>query len=194
MSRPMGATRLRVIPLTLPTANDYIARWHRHHGVMPGGFAWWAVGAVDDKGQIVGVALAGRPTNRNNDDGQTVEVLRVAADGHPNACSLLYGACARAAKAIGAWRVITYTLDEESGASLRGSGWTREKDGIETWWWHPGVRTPAITREHMKSGKVRWAVRFHDPIGVQAPNESRSDAVSIWGGIDINATTGAIEP
>lgn len=169
--RPDGATALQVVPLTLPVANDYIARWHRHHGVMPGGFAWWAVAAVTDAGEIVGVALAGRPTNRNNDDGQTVEVLRVAADGHPNACSLLYGACARAAKAIGAWRIITYTLDDESGASMRGAGWERQEDGIESWWWHPGSRTPAISRPHMAVTKTRWAVTFRDPVSIATPSE-----------------------
>lgn len=166
MSRPDDAAPLRVIPLTLPIANDYIARWHRHHGVMPGGFAWWAVGAVDDRGRVVGVALAGRPTNRNNDDGQTVEVLRVATDGQPNACSILYGACARAAKAIGAYRVITYTLSDESGASLRGAGWERQKDGIDSWWWHEGTRTAAIHREHMGVPKVRWGLTFHGPTWV----------------------------
>ena len=169
---------MRVVPLTLPTANNYIARWHRHHGEMPGGFAWWAVAAVDDAGLIVGVALAGRPTNRNNDDGQTVEVLRVAVDGHPNACSLLYGACARAAKAIGAWRIITYTLDDETGASLRGAGWNREKDGIKTWWWHAGVRTPAIERPHMQVPKVRWGLTFRDPVALVAMPAAKSTACS----------------
>jgi hypothetical protein len=141
-----------------------------HHGKLPGGFAWWAVAAVAH-GRIVGVAVAGRPTNRNNATGQTIEVQRVATDGTPNACSLLYGACARAAKAIGASRIITYTLDEESGASLRGAGWTREKDGITSWWTHAGSRTPAINRPHMQSKKVRWGVTFREPIPL-APDET----------------------
>lgn len=139
---------------------------------MPGGFAWWAIGAVTPDGDVVGVALAGRPTNRNNDDGQTVEVLRVATNGHPNACSLLYGSCARAAKAIGAWRIITYTLDDETGASLRGSGWTREKDGIGSWWWHEGVRPSAVIRPHLKQKKVRWGLTFRDKQTVKSVTES----------------------
>ncbi len=88
---------------------------------------------------MCGVAIAGRPTNRNNDDGQTVEVLRVATDGTPNAPSALLGACRQAAKAIGSARIITYTLDDETGSSLRGAGWTREADGISSWWWHEVV-------------------------------------------------------
>jgi hypothetical protein len=156
-------SNVNVVPLTLPQANRFIAEHHRHHGVLPGGFAWWAVGAVSDS-RLVGVALAGRPTNRNNDDGQTVEVQRVATDGSRNACSALYGACARAAKALGAARVITYTLDSEGGGSLRGAGWVRERDGIQSWWTHTGSRTPAIDRPHMGEGKVRWAKHFRQVV------------------------------
>lgn len=155
-----------VVPLTLPRANRFIAQYHRHHGVLPGGFAWWACGAVAN-GRLVGVALAGRPTNRNNDDGQTVEVQRCATDGTPNACSALYGACARAARAIGSARIITYTLDSETGASLRGSGWVRESDGIQSWWTHEGSRKGAVDRPHMRETKVRWAKHFRSPIAIE---------------------------
>jgi len=159
--------KIAVVPLTLPKANAFIAAHHRHHGILPGGFAWWAVGAVAD-GELVGVALAGRPTNRNNDDGQTVEVQRVATDGTPNACSALYGACRRAAKSLGAARIITYTLASEGGASLRASGWRRDAEGIRSWWTHEGGihkgRVPAVDRPHMAEPKVRWVCAFHDRI------------------------------
>jgi hypothetical protein len=166
--KPRVQARVDIVPITLPKANAYIARVHRHHGVLPGGFAWWAVAAVAS-GQVVGVALAGRPTNRNNDDGQTVEVQRVASDGTPNVCSALYGACARAARALGAARILTYTLAEESGSSLRGAGWVREAEGIESWWTHAGSRTPAIDRPHMAQSKVRWALTFRPPIAIDWP-------------------------
>lgn len=148
-----------VVPLTLPVANRCVDLWHRHHAPIPGGFAWFCVGAVVD-GRLVGAAIAGRPTNRNNDDRVTVEVLRVATDGTEHACSALLGACARAAKAIGAERCITYTLDSESGSSLKGAGWKREADGITSWWTHKGSRTPAVARPHMTETKARWAVHF----------------------------------
>jgi len=154
--------------LTLPHANRFIESHHRHHAALPGGFAWWAVGAVTD-GRLVGVALAGRPTNRNNDDGQTVEVQRVATDGTRNACSILYGACARAAKAIGAARIITYTLDSESGVSLRAAGWDREADGIQSWWTHTGSRVPAVDRPHMQERKVRWSKTFRPAVEYALP-------------------------
>lgn len=164
--KPEGAVSLTVVPMTLPAANAYVARWHRHHAPIPPGFPWFCVAAVTDQGEIVGVGIAGRPTNRNSDDGQTVEVLRVATDGHLNACSVIYGALARAAKAVGAAAIITYTLDNETGASLRGSGWLREKEGIMSFWWDERTRTPAIRRPHMDIAKVRWAVRFRDPVQV----------------------------
>lgn len=158
---------VRIVPTTLPKANRYVDAWHRHHAPIPGGFAWYAIAAIAG-GTIVGVAIAGRPTNRNNDDGQTVEVLRVATDGTPNAASALLGACGRAARALGASRIITYTLDNESGSSLKGAGWVREADGIQSWWTHEGAdgngRTPAVNRPHMDAAKVRWALHFREPV------------------------------
>ncbi|GLI00644.1 XF1762 family protein [Phytohabitans aurantiacus] len=58
---------------------------------------------------LVGVAIVGRPVARHLDDGLTLEVTRVATDGHRNACSLLYAAAWHAAKALGYRRLITYT-------------------------------------------------------------------------------------
>ena len=162
-----------VVPLTLPRANALVAALHRHHGPIPGGFAWFAVGAVVEA-KIVGCAIAGRPTNRNNDDQQSCEVLRVATDGTPNACSALYGACARAAKAIGCRRILTYTLTTESGASLRGSGWVcTDEDVGKSWWTHGATRTPARERAHMGIHKQRWEVVFRDRVDVR--QESQRD-------------------
>jgi hypothetical protein len=160
-----GKSKVEVVPVTLPTANDVVGRWHRHHAPIPAGFVWWCVAAVADR-QIVGVAIAGRPTNRNNDDGQTVEVLRVATDGTPNACSALLAACARAAKAIGASRCITYTLDGESGSSLMGAGWVHESAGITSSWMKGTSRRTAVPREHMDVPKSRWAIHFRPIIEV----------------------------
>ena len=87
----MRRSKVATTPLTQPQANAAVAAWHRHHAPIPGGFAWFCVGAVVD-GCLVGAAIAGRPTNRNNDDGGTVEVLRVATDGTANAPSSALGA------------------------------------------------------------------------------------------------------
>jgi hypothetical protein len=152
-------TNLHLVPLTLPQANAVVARLHRHHAPLPGGFSWWSVGVVSNS-IVVGAAIAGRPTNRNNDDGQTVEVQRVATDGTPHVPSMLLGSCARAAKAIGARRIITYTLSSETGSSLKGAGWVHESEGIRSWWTTGTTRSRAVDRPHMEETKVRWALHF----------------------------------
>lgn len=168
-----GQPVVTIVPLTLPKANDLVRSLHRHHAALPGGFAWFCLGAVAE-GRLVGCAIAGRPTNRNNDDGQTVEVLRVATDGTPNAPSALLGAATKAARAIGARRIITYTLDNETGSSLKGAGWSREADGIQSWWTHKGKdgngRTVAVDRPHMGVSKVRWGVTFRDLVEYETPS------------------------
>ena len=164
ITRNMNQSQIHIVPLTLPKANDAVRRWHRHHDAIPGGFAWFCMGAIAD-GRLVGTAICGRPTNRNNDDGQTCEVLRLATTGVPNACSALWGAAARAAKAIGCWRVITYTLTSETGASLRGAGWRLEQEDCgRSWWDNAHTRTPARSRPHMSEHKCRWGLIFREPI------------------------------
>jgi hypothetical protein len=79
--------------------------------------------AVSEGDQVHGIVIVGRPVARMLDDGWTLEVNRCCTDGARNACSMLYGAAWRAAKALGYNKLITYTLPEEGGASLRASGW-----------------------------------------------------------------------
>ncbi|WP_431040033.1 XF1762 family protein [Streptomyces sp. P9-1] len=112
---------LHLVPVRFRDAAAYVAMWHRHHP-PPVGMVF-AVGAADDTGTLRGVAIVGRPVARLYDNGQTLEVTRVATDGTRNACSLLYGACRRAAFALGYTRLITYTQAGETGASLRAAGW-----------------------------------------------------------------------
>lgn len=112
---------LRVRPIGLREANAYVERLHRHHPPSRG--HKFSVSVLDEHGVLHGVAIAGRPVARHLDDGLTLEVLRVCTDGTPNACSMLYGAVARAGRAMGYERVITYTLADEPGTSLRAAGW-----------------------------------------------------------------------
>ena len=110
---------MEAVPLHLREANEFVAKHHRHNLPTVGGK--FAVGAAVD-GKLVGVAIAGRPVTRRLDDGKTLEVLRVCTDGTANANSFLYGRVKRIALLMGYSRVITYTLEEESGASLRAVG------------------------------------------------------------------------
>jgi hypothetical protein len=112
---------LTLKPISLAEANEFIATHHRHHVEIQG--HKYSVGVVDAVA-LRGVAVAARPVARHLDDGWTLELRRLATDGTVNAPSMLLGAVRRAAKALGYRRLITYTLPEEGGGSLRASGWT----------------------------------------------------------------------
>ena len=111
---------LSITPIDFAEANAFVATFHRHHKPMPGCKFCLAVSDADSK--VRGVAMVGRPVARNSDDGWTLEVNRVCTDGARNACSMLYGAAWRAAKALGYRRLITYTLPSEGGGESAGFG------------------------------------------------------------------------
>ena len=112
---------LRIVPCNLATARDFVALHHRHHKPPVGHKYSIGIASGDE---MVGVIIVGRHIARLLDDGLTLEVLRsCVANGVPNGNSMLYGAAWRAAKALGYVRLITYTQDGESGASLRAAGW-----------------------------------------------------------------------
>lgn len=112
--------KMKIVPINLSEANLFVANLHRHHKPAVGHKFSLAVAA--DDGEIHGVAIVGRPVSRMADDGWTLEVNRCCTDGTRNACSMLYRASWRAALAMGYRKLITYTLPEEGGASLRGAG------------------------------------------------------------------------
>jgi hypothetical protein len=133
--------RLHLVPVTWRDAAAFTADWHRHHAPPPG--MKFAVGAADEAGVLVGVAITGRPVARHLDDGYTLEVTRLTTDGTPNTCSLLYGACWRAARALGYRRLVTYTQRGETGASLRAAGWRILAERPA----HPGWNRPSRPRQ-----------------------------------------------
>jgi hypothetical protein len=111
---------LTIAPISLREANAFVEALHRHHPADRG--HKFSVSVRDESGELRGVAIAGRPKARMTNDGQTIEITRVCTDGAQNACSMLYGAVRRAAVAMGYRKVITYTLPQEGGASLRAAG------------------------------------------------------------------------
>lgn len=141
---------LVVTPITVQDAREYVRQHHRHH--LPPVSGLFAV-ACSREGEVCGVAIVGRPVARMLQDGWTAEVTRVATDGTRNACSMLYGACWRAARALGYRKLVTYTLAEEGGASLRASGWrvVGEVDGRS---WSAPSR-PRVDK-HPLQNKLRW--------------------------------------
>lgn len=113
---------MHIVPIKQSKAFEFIKKHHRHHKVPAGSI--FQVGVNEGLGDaLVGVAVVGRPVARHYDDGQTVEVTRLCTDGTPNACSMLYAACWRAAKELGYRKLITYILNTEPGTSLKAAGW-----------------------------------------------------------------------
>src|SRR3972149_264890 len=111
---------LSLQPITYPEACKFVSLHHRHH-LPPQG---WKFGiAVNDGLQVVGVITVGRPVARMLDDGWTLEVTRCCTNGVPNAASMLYGSARKAVFALGYKKLITYTLKNEGGTSLKAAGW-----------------------------------------------------------------------
>jgi len=163
---------LEVVPCSITAARLFVGKHHRHNKAPVS--ALFAVGVRDRFTEfLVGVALVGRPTARLMQDGRTAEITRVCTLGHKNACSMLYGTAVKACRVLGYYRVITYTLESESGASLRASGGTPELATVKH---GPSIDSPSRawdtpsrqrhTRDlfgettHPLERKIRWTWRL----------------------------------
>lgn len=113
---------LKIVSLELKQANDFVEAHHRHH--KPARGHRFSIGCVDEQGVLRGACIVGRPVARAINHTEVLEITRLATDGTFNACSILYGAAARAGKAIGYKKIQTYILESESGTTLKASGWT----------------------------------------------------------------------
>lgn len=121
-------------PVNYLTACDAVSGWHRHHRPPPGHMASFG---VYDGPRLCGVAMVGRPVNPHLQAQGWLEVVRVATDGTPNACSALYGAVVRWVRGLN--RIVvraggepfvgikTYILGTETGASLRAANFTEDE-------------------------------------------------------------------
>lgn len=144
--------KLRLTPITLREANAFVLAHHRHHGEARGCIVCVAVSEAET---VRGVAIVGRPVARMLDDGWTAEVLRCCTDGERNACSMLYAAAWRAVRALGYRQLVTYTLPEEGGASLRAAGWRCiGQAGGGTW---NREQRPRVDT-HPLQEKLRWEI------------------------------------
>lgn len=145
---------LKIKPCTLKFANEFVQQYHRHHKPTTG--HKFSISCVNEGG-VCGVAICGRPVSRHLDDGETLEVNRLCTDGTYNSCSILYGACAKIAKAMGYRKIITYILMSEPGTSLKASGWICEGEaGGEVWTGKRSGRDNGVPKEK----KWRWAKYF----------------------------------
>ena len=115
---------MKIKPYTLSAANEYVRKHHRHSKVVVG--CKFCIAAVDEDDQVIGVAIVGRPVARRLDDGYVGEIVRTCTEGAKNVNSFLYGACARIWKEMGGTKIITYTLETESGISLKAAGYKHQ--------------------------------------------------------------------
>ena len=146
---------IELCPITLRAAQDFVREHHRHN--EPASGHKFSIG-LKDGGTLIGVVTVGQPIARHQCDGYTAEITRCCVlNSYPNANSRLYAAALRAARAMGYRRVLTYTLPEESGASLRAVGF--KLDGMTRYnkngWDMPGRPRKTLGR-YPTGPKARW--------------------------------------
>lgn len=147
-----------VKPMSIRSANEFVAGHHRHNKPTQGGK--FAIGALHD-GELVGVAICGNPVSATLMDGYTLEVTRVCVldDAPKNTCSFLYGRCWRIWQQMGGKRMVTYTLQTEPGSSLRGAGWKIVGKVKPHNRWQEKSGRDGLDREHQEvygQAKFRW--------------------------------------
>jgi hypothetical protein len=118
--------------------------------------------------------MVGVPKARHLMDGKTLEVTRTCIrDGIKDANSMLYGACARAAAALGWYQLITYTLPSESGSSLKAAGWKMDEGtfggNVKQWQNSRNHRLAVDMFGHQRipdGPKLRWRKIIRRPLMV----------------------------
>ena len=155
---------MRVVPVSLKDANAFVEAHHRHHRASQG--HKFSLGVVAE-GRLAGVCIVGRPVARLLDDGWTLEVTRLCViEDARNACSMLYGAAARAAKAMGYARIGTYIREDEPGASLRGAGWRQARTtGASSWERQNRQRTDKT----VVLPRSYWTLDLAEPVEYETP-------------------------
>lgn len=157
--------KLELAPVFQDEAFDLIYEVHRHLDDPEGWLG--GVGLVAD-GLLVGAGILSRPVAPwTASDRRICEITRVAVpEGIRNGSSKLYAALRDMARSQGYWKVQTFTLPSESGASLRGAGfvlvrpWEQDTPRKPGQWAsnrrHPSLFGPEPLSEAESSPKNRW--------------------------------------
>jgi len=156
----MGERRFRISWIPLREANRFIGLHHRHHVPSQGGIV--ALGCWEGQ-RLVGVGVIGRPVSRKLQEQGHCEIVRscvlddILPSGQHAACAAsgLLGRLRRLAGSLGFVHVVTYTLPEESGASLTASGWKQDDALFGGGDWSVSSRPRAESR-HPTAPKRRW--------------------------------------
>jgi len=108
------------IPIELREANDFVLKYHRHNRPTQG--HRFSIGLLKG-GELIGVAIMGRPISRMLQTKGTLEILRVCIkEGNKNANSIMYSRVRKISELLGYTKLITYTLKTESQSSLKAVG------------------------------------------------------------------------
>ena len=151
-------------PITLKAAREFVSNYHRHNDAPQG--HKFSIGLMDGN-RLIGVVIVGRPLARRKDDGYTAEITRCCVlDNERNANSKLYAAALRAAKAMGYRCAVTYTLPEESGASLRDVGFTPDgTTAASPKGWNMPSRPRCMPARYPNGEKNRWIKHLTEMAG-----------------------------
>jgi hypothetical protein len=151
----VSANELHIVPVSFADACAFVSEHHRHHKPPIG--HKFSLGVA--KGEVlVGVAIVGRPVSRViQAEGGVLEVVRTATDGTPNANSMLYGASWRASRALGYTRLITYTQEGESGASLKAANFRIVGERAPRAGWNMPSR-PRVSKGTDSVARTLWEV------------------------------------
>ena len=140
--------KLTLLPIDFATASAFINKHHRHNKSTVG--HKYSI-ACYLKGELVGVAVCGRPVSRRYDNGKIIEIARLCViPDVQNACSKLYSGCIRIAKKRGYSKIITYTLQSEYGASLKASNFILDKENVG------GIKWTGKRKHTSTELKKRW--------------------------------------
>lgn len=151
-------TAYRVCPITLKEASAYVKKYHRHNSGPK--FHKFSISLrVDGEPEPVGVVIASTPKARWQMDGSTLEINRCCSDSrYFNVCSKLYGLAIRAGRNLGYSRFLSYTLPEESGASLKAAGFHLEgMTAVSKNGWDCPSR-PRLLEKYPEGSKLRWVL------------------------------------
>ena len=154
------AKNLKIVPLSLKEANEFVTKYHRHNKKCQG--HKFSLGAIF-KNELVGVVIVGRPVSRRLDNKLTLEISRncVLDNAPKGTCSFLYSKAIKVWQTMGGKKIITYTLDYESGSSLKAVDFKKEKI-VQVFKKNTGwtTRENRVWQEVQKTPRIRWGMEL----------------------------------
>lgn len=164
---------LRIGSIRQKDAKRFITDHHTHNGAP---VAWRWGGGIYNGDLLMGVIWIGRPVARALCQATIVEVNRLCfRRDYPlgmrhGGCSMAYRWAEATARDKGFAKIVTYTLETESGYTLRAARWKPEAKVRGKSWNSPS--RPRIDKAPT-CDKVRWAKRLAIPAQADKPRPMR---------------------